>query len=51
MNDVACFNFSQSEDDIKEGLEVVVLTLNTTDSAVCLGRDFSLVNIPPNGGK
>lgn len=50
-DDVTCFNFTQNEDAIKEGLEVLMLTLNSTDPAVCPGRDLSLIRIPPNGSK
>ena len=50
MDSVSCFNYSHSEDDVKEGLEMVYLTLNTSDSGVCLGRDLAFVNVPPNGG-
>lgn len=46
----ACFNISQSEDGIKEGLEIVFLTLTTDDSGICLGRDLASVIIPQNGG-
>ena len=49
-NDMPCFPFGESEDNVKEGLEAVILTLNTSDSSVCIGRDFTIVNIPPNGG-
>ena len=48
--DVACFNFSRSEDNVKEGLEVFVLSLKSMDVGVCPCRDYSLVHIPPNGG-
>ncbi len=49
--DVDCFNFSQSEDGIKEGLQLFILRLNSSDPNVCLGRDLSLVNVLPNGGE
>ena len=51
MGDMDCFNFSQGEDGIKEGLEVFLLRLNSSDPNVCLGRDLSIVNVLPNGGE
>lgn len=47
---MACFDFNPREDNIKEDVEVISLLLNSTDPNVCLGRDITLVNIPPNGG-
>ena len=49
VNDVACFDFSQNDDSIKEGLEVLALLLSSEDPNVCLGRDLALVTILPNG--
>lgn len=51
LNDVTCFNFSQSDDAIKEGLEVFALLLSSADPNVCLGRDLALITIQPNGSK
>lgn len=50
VGDVVCFNVSRSDDGIKEGLEVTILTLTSDDDSVRLGRDFTLVNVLPNGG-
>ena len=49
-NDLACFNYTHTEDQVKEGLEVFILSLSSTDPNVCLGRDTTLVRVPPNGG-
>ena len=49
-SDTACFNYTQTEDLVKEGLEVIVLSLDSTDPNVCFGRDSTLVRVPPNGG-
>ena len=49
--DVACFNFSQDDDAVKEGLEVFALLLSSEDPNVCLGRDLAGLFIPPNGSK
>ena len=51
VGDVDCFNFSQSENGIKEGLEVFLLRLKSSDLNVCLGRDLTVVNVLPNGGE
>ena len=50
VNMISCFNFSATEDEIKERTEVIFLTLNTSDPSVCVGRDFTLVYVQPNGG-
>lgn len=39
VDDIVCFNFNRSEDEIKEGLEVVVLSLNSLDPGVRPCRD------------
>ena len=51
VGDTDCFNFSQRDDGIKEGLEVFLLRLNSSDTNVCLGRDLSVVNVLANGGE
>ena len=46
----ACLNYTQSDDQTKEGLELFVLSLKSEDPDVCLGQETTLVRIPPNGG-
>ena len=50
-DDTACFYFNQTEDAIKEGLEVLAFLLSSEDPYVCLGRDLTLVTIPANGSE
>ena len=50
MNAVTCFNFSEAEDGIKEGLEIIFFSLRSSDPGVSLGRDLTVVQVPPNGG-
>ena len=50
-SEISCFNFTLSDDRIKEGLEVLTLVVNSSDPGVILGRDAALVVIAPNGGR
>ena len=46
-----CFNISLGEDAYKESREAFVLSLQSDDGFVCLGRDRALVLAESNGGE
>lgn len=49
---MTCFQYMLPDDAIKEGLEILLLTLSTTSpSGVEFSRDLATLEVPSNGGK
>ncbi len=46
-----CFNITVETDIFKEGVEIFMLSLQSDDDCVWLGRDVALAQVQANGGK
>ena len=49
-DDVVCYMQSIVDENIKEGVSVLFVTLRSNDSAAAFGRDLSVINVPPSDG-
>ena len=45
-DDVVCYMVSIADENVKEGIEVIFITLNSSDSAADSGRDLAMINVP-----
>lgn len=45
-----CYDIDNPNDDTKEGVNIQLLTIESTDSAICTGRDMAALIEGPNDG-